>query len=140
MRLREALVTDPVMVTIATTLVAWATTTLADHAKVQVASLVSLLRDRFRGDPPAAAVVEAAIEGGGDEETTSRLAQLLETESSDDPGFGEHLRALWTSAAQEINALRGDNANVVVGDVSGSVVQARDIHGGVSFDLRRHDE
>ncbi len=42
---------------------------------------------------------------------------------------GEELRRTW----QHVSASRGGVVNQVTGNVSGKVVQARDIKGGISF-------
>jgi hypothetical protein len=57
------------------------------------------------------------------------LAAHLAAEEAEDPAFGEELRRTW----QHVSASRGGVVNQVTGNVSGKVVQARDIKGGISF-------
>ncbi|MEO3777281.1 hypothetical protein ABGB16_10605 [Micromonospora sp. B11E3] len=123
---------DPIMVTAATTLVAWATTELAQGGRQAVSSLIEFLRNRFRHEPAAREAVEGALRQPSPD-ATRRLVEVLEGEALRDPAFGAELRARWTQAEATVTAGTGGVANSVSGDVHGSVVQARDVHGGISF-------
>lgn len=57
------------------------------------------------------------------------LAAQLDTEETEDPGFGEELRRTW----QQTTASQGGVVNQIAGNVSGKVVQARDITGDIKF-------
>lgn len=61
------------------------------------------------------------------------LAVLLDREAPRDPAFGAELQARWERTDAVVTAGPDGMANSISGDVSGPVVQARDIHGGVSF-------
>ncbi|MEU1360154.1 hypothetical protein ABZ356_09960 [Micromonospora zamorensis] len=122
--------TDPIMVTAATTLVAWATTELAQSGRAAVSSLIGFLRTRFQHDPSSHAVIEGALQQPSPE-AVGRLAELLDSESRRDRAFGAELRARWSQVEVTLAEGAGGVANSVSGDVHGSVVQARDVHGGI---------
>ncbi|MDG4810593.1 hypothetical protein O7634_27885 [Micromonospora sp. WMMD1120] len=122
--------TDPIMVTAATTLVAWATTELAQSGQAAVSSLIAYLRTRFQHEPASRAVIESALQQSSPE-AVSRLAELLDRESHRDVAFGAELRARWSQVEAAVGEGAGGVANSVSGDVHGSVVQARDVHGGI---------
>jgi hypothetical protein len=63
----------------------------------------------------------------------SRLADLLEQESAVDLAFGQEFRNRWVRVQAAVTAGQGGVVNSVSGDISGAVVQARDVHGGIQF-------
>ncbi|MGV9763580.1 hypothetical protein [Micromonospora tulbaghiae] len=119
---------DPLMLAAATTLVAWATTELAQGARSAVSGLTEFLRHRFRHEQ----TVEVALRHPT-ADTVQRLAAILEQETLRDPAFDAEFRARFAKVQAIVAANQGDMTNTVSGDVSGSVVQARDVHGGISF-------
>ncbi|WP_405115343.1 hypothetical protein OG559_12490 [Micromonospora sp. NBC_01405] len=123
---------DPLMVTAATTLVAWTTTELAQGGRTAVSALIDFLRDRFRREPEAREVIEGMLHQPS-QDTARALAQLLDREVRRDPAFGAEFQARWEQANAAVAAGPDSVANSISGDVSGPVVQARDIHGGISF-------
>lgn len=66
-------------------------------------------------------------------DTVQRLAALLDQETLRDPLFEADFRARFAKVGAIVAASQGDVTNTVSGDVGGSVVQAHDIHGGISF-------
>ncbi|MEH0972810.1 hypothetical protein V6U77_16960 [Micromonospora sp. CPCC 205546] len=62
-----------------------------------------------------------------------RPAALLEQEALSDPAFGAEFRARFAQVEATVAANQGNVTNTVSEDVSGSVVQARDVHGDISF-------
>ncbi|MGW3611086.1 hypothetical protein ACWD6N_14510 [Micromonospora sp. NPDC005163] len=122
--------TDPIMVTAATTLVAWATTELAQSGRAAVSSLIGFLRTRFQHEPASRAAIEGALQQPSPE-AVGRLAELLDRESHRDVAFAAELRARWSQVEVTVAEGAGGVANSVAGDVHGPVVQARDIHGGI---------
>ncbi|MFC4019159.1 hypothetical protein ACFOW4_14575 [Micromonospora sp. GCM10011542] len=118
------------MVTAATTLVAWATTELAQSGRAAVSSLISFLRTRFEHEPESNAVIEGALQQPSPE-AVGRLAELLDRESRRDAAFDAQLRARWSRVEAIVAEGAGGVANSVSGDVHGPVVQARDVHGGI---------
>ncbi|WP_405431894.1 hypothetical protein [Micromonospora sp. NBC_00617] len=122
--------TDPIMVTAATTLVAWATTELAQGGRAAVCSLIGFLRTRFQHEPASRAVIEGALRQPSPE-AVGRFAELLDRESRRDVAFGAELRARWSQVEATIAEGAGRVANSVSGEVHGPVVQAGDVHGGI---------
>ncbi|RQX00056.1 hypothetical protein [Micromonospora inaquosa] len=124
--------TDPIMVTAATTLVAWATTELAQSGRAAVSSLIGFLRTRFQHESASRAAVEEALQQRSPE-AVGRLAELLDSESRRDVAFGAELRARWSQIEATVAEGAGGVANSISGDVHGPVVQARDVHGGINL-------
>ncbi|MFI7517848.1 hypothetical protein ACIBVK_30635 [Micromonospora echinofusca] len=123
---------DPLIMTAATTLVAWTATELAQGGQLAVAALVDFLRDRFRREPEAQKVIEGLLHQPT-QDTTHTLAELLDREALRDPAFGAEFQARWERTNAAVAAGPDSVANSISGDVSGPVVQARDVHGGISF-------
>ncbi|MEU3625204.1 hypothetical protein [Amycolatopsis coloradensis] len=115
-------VPEPVLVSIA-----------AAVAGRTVAGLYQLIKAKFADDPDASAVLEAAEGAAADSQEVGELAAALEEKQSVDPAFGERLHEEWDRVTVEQSAGSGGVANQVSGQVGGNVVQARDIHGGISF-------
>lgn len=61
------------------------------------------------------------------------LARELAVAEAYDPEFGERLREEWTAVQAQSTASGDGVANTIGGSVSGNVVQARDIHGDITF-------
>lgn len=111
---------------------AWATTELTAGARSAVTGLTGFLRQRFRQEAAAQETVELALRQPTPD-TVHRLAALLEQEALRNPAFGAEFRARFARAEAIVTDNAGNVTNAVSGDVSGSVVQARDVHGGISF-------
>lgn len=111
-------VPEPILVSIAAAL-----------AAKSVTSLYDLVKRRFTGRKEAAAALEAADGAAPDSAEVAALATHLAAEEAADPAFGVELRNTW----QQVSAERGGVVNQITGNVSGNVVQARDIEGGISF-------
>lgn len=97
-------------------------------------SLYDLVKERFTGRKKALAVLEAADGAAPESSQVLALADELQTAADYDPAFAEQLRAQW--AALKAGATTADVESVtnsVSGTVHGSVVQARDIHGNITF-------
>ncbi|KAB1925834.1 hypothetical protein F8280_11225 [Micromonospora noduli] len=116
----------------AATLVAWATTELAREARSAVSGLTEFLRHQFRHEQAAEQTVEVALRHPT-ASTAQRLAELLEQETLRDSAFDAAFRARFAEVRAIVAADQGDVTNTVSGDVSESVVQARDVNGGISF-------
>ncbi len=97
-----------------------------------VVGLYKLVKDKFSGDPEATAVLEAAEGAAEDSAEVRALATRLTTAGAEDPAFAEKLRREWDQAAGP-NAETDGVVNTISGTVSGKVVQARDVHGNISF-------
>lgn len=125
--------TDPLTTSIATALATGATAALSDGVRALITKLATLVRDRFRQNPPDEETLVAASSNPHDLDAVKRLAELLGQRMRGDPEFAERLRALWTDIAAAGPGHRDEITNVVSGPVHGSVVQARDVHGGITF-------
>jgi hypothetical protein len=80
---------------------------------------------------PAEALDDLAAHPGDGGRAVAMGEALLRVASSD-PEFAALLRAWWADA-ERLAGGEGQNTNIISGNVSGPVVQARDIHGPVSF-------
>ncbi len=109
---------EPILVSIAAALAAKSAT-----------SLYELVKRRFAGRADAGAVLEAADGAQPESPEVAALATRLAAEETEDPAFGVELRQVW----QQVNASGDGVVNQITGNVSGKVVQARDIEGGISF-------
>jgi hypothetical protein len=107
---------EPILISIAAALAAKSATSLYD-----------LVKRRFVGRKEATAALEAAESKPPDSPEVAALATHLAAAEATDPAFGMELRHTWQQVSAE-----GVN-NQITGNVSGKVVQARDIEGGISF-------
>ncbi|KAA2261268.1 hypothetical protein F0L68_17585 [Solihabitans fulvus] len=113
---------DPIFVSIAAT--------LASRAAI---GLYNLVKAKFADDPDATAVLEAAENAKPDSPEVKELGSTLERKERADAEFGERLRTEWEKTTVTQHAESGGVVNQITGNVSGKVLQARDIQGGVSF-------
>jgi len=111
-------VPEPILVSIAAAL-----------ATKSATSLYDLVKRKFTGRKEAAAALDAANGTAPDSPEVAAVAAHLAAASEEDPAFGVELRNTW----QQVSASQGGVVNQITGNVSGKVVQARDIEGGISF-------
>lgn len=90
-------------------------------------SLYKLVKAKFAHDPEATAVLEAAEGASDGSPQVKQLQDKLTAARDSDPVFAEQLNREWEQAKT------GGVVNIISGKVSGKVVQARDIHGDISF-------
>lgn len=109
---------EPILVSIAAAL-----------ATKSATSLYDLVKRRFAGRKEAEAVLDAADDAPPDSPEVAALATHLATVEASDPAFREKLRHTW----EQVSASQGGVVNRITGEVSGKVVQARDIEGDLSF-------
>jgi len=96
-------------------------------------NLYDIVRKRLKGDPNAAKQLEVVTSGQATPTDLDDLARTLEYIAQRDDGFRTALNAE-VSRHVESSANGEDSVtNTVGGDVSGKVVQARDVEGGVHF-------
>ena len=95
-------------------------------------SLYELVKQKFSGNPEAELALESAEGTAPDSPEVVVLAEELAGAERADPAFGTDLRAEWARSVEQ-HADHGGVTNSVTGNVTGKVVQARDIQGGVSF-------
>ncbi|MGI5215851.1 hypothetical protein [Plantactinospora sp. CA-290183] len=108
---------------------------MSEGGRAAFAALSRLVRRKLRGDPDAERTLDDALAHSDDQVRAGRLAVLLADVAARDPGFAEELGELWREVRDERVAVVGaDNVvNQVTGAVTGTVVQARDVTGGISF-------
>jgi hypothetical protein len=106
---------EPVLISIAAAL-----------ASRSIVGLYKLVKAKFAHDPEATAVLEAAEGAGDGSPEVKQLQDRLTAARDTDPVFAEQLRREWERGS-------GGVVNTISGTVSGKVVQARDIHGDISF-------
>jgi hypothetical protein len=124
---------DPTMTAVAVAVAGKLTETLTAGAKTALRNLANLIKQRFAGDDAAQHALTEAEKAPDDADRVTALAKQLERLAAEDPKFAEQLRGIWSQASTQLHAQTGGVANEVSGGVSGHVVQARDIKGGVSF-------
>ncbi|HEX4704418.1 MAG TPA: hypothetical protein VH352_19990 [Pseudonocardiaceae bacterium] len=105
---------DPILISIATTL-----------ATKAAGSLYDLVRSAFHRHPKAAAALVAAEDAEPESASVHALAERLAEVEAAEPAFHAKLRAEW----QRLDGV----TNTISGSVTGNVVQAGDIHGGIKF-------
>jgi hypothetical protein len=111
-------VPDPILVSIAAALAAKSATSLYD-----------LVKRKLTGRGEAEAALDAAEGAPPDAPEVTALAAHLATVEAEDPPFSEELRYMW----QQVSAGEDGVVNQITVNVSGKVVQARDIKGDISF-------
>ena len=114
---------DPILISLAGTLATKATGALFDLVKSTFSRhrKAELALEAAVGEEPGSTPVLALAE---------RLAQVEEAE----PEFKKQLRDEWAKVATTTQtASHGGVTNSITGNVSGTVVQARDIAGGVNL-------
>lgn len=118
-------------VEVATALATGAGDSLATKSIEAIGSLISALRARFRGDPGSRETLEIALAATGDMGATEDLISLLRERIAEDAGFAGWLEGLWTVVEHDLRLEGGRSINLVQGNVQGSVVQSRDVQGGI---------
>jgi hypothetical protein len=95
-------------------------------------SLGSAVRRLFNRRSTSVEAVKRLGERPGDPDAIRALAQALVDDSARDPQAAAQLRH-WVAAAEQTIAMDQRVTNTVSGQVSGNVLQARDIHGDIRF-------
>lgn len=113
---------EPILLAVATALATKAATGLYD-----------LVKKKFSGDKKAIATLEAAEAAPSDETTVKALAERLEVAEREDPEFAAALRGEWRRIEVDQHAEGGGSNLSVGGDVTGKILQARDITGNINL-------
>jgi hypothetical protein len=114
---------DPILTAVATSL-----------ATKTAAGLYDLVKKAFSRHPKAEAALVVAEDAPPESPQVAVLAQTLADVEKADPAFGVALRAEWAKVSTTTQtADHGGVTNQISGTVTGNVVQARDITGGVTF-------
>lgn len=96
-----------------------------------ISRLIAGLRTKFRHQPESRGALEISLESPDDAAARELLASTLRDHIRHDAEFGEWLAGLWAEVQPDLRADAGDSANIITGTVHGSVVQARDVQGGI---------
>jgi hypothetical protein len=106
---------------------------LTEAGKAAFAAVTRLVRERFQRRASAQAALAEAETGPPDEARIESLRDELAQAAAHDPEFDRELRRLWRDVSPHSAADGGGVINNLSGSVAGNVVQARDVHGGISF-------
>jgi len=124
---------DPMMIAIAAAVAGKVTESLTAGAKAALGGLVKLIRQRFGTDDAAQAALADAERTPGDDKRIAALAAQLERLTREDHRFAEQLQRLWPQTGARLQAQHGGVVNEVSGTVTGNVIQAHQIEGGIKF-------
>ncbi|QBI52566.1 hypothetical protein [Streptomonospora litoralis] len=120
---------DQVLLAIAAAVAGKAVEPLTENAADALRNLRKAVIQRFRAEPEAREALDAAQVDYEDVEAVEVLAEHLDSATAADP----EIRRLTEELRPHFGTGDGGVANTVHGDVSGNVVQARDIHGGIDL-------
>ncbi|GAA2790026.1 hypothetical protein [Saccharopolyspora taberi] len=123
--------TDPFLDSLATALVGQAATALTAAGAKALVKVRDLLRRRSDEDPETLAALEAAENDPGEPQIKA-LAERLDRASQEDAEFAEQLRTEGAQVHHDIRASDDSVVNVNHGNVD-KLIQAREIHGGITF-------
>ena len=124
---------EDILTAVALTLATRAVEGLAEGGKAAFAALARLVRRRFQGHASAQAILTEAEADPADEARIQALQEELAQTTADDPAFDHELRRLWHDLGPYLATNADGVVNSLSGSVGGNVVQARDVHGGISF-------
>jgi hypothetical protein len=93
-------------------------------------SLTHLVRRRRDEQPRLTAAMEAVASRPADQAAVAALAAALEEAARADPGFAGQLRDWYAPAARAVSRTV---VNSNSGTVTGPLIQAGEIHGGITF-------
>ena len=105
---------------------------MAQGSSNAVKSWVQLIRNRYQSRPADLALVEGAMTTQVKPVQAAQAVELLRQEAERDPEFARQLIALWR-AVHPSNSSASSVTNQVSGDVEGTVIQARDVFGGIQM-------
>jgi hypothetical protein len=113
---------EPILIEIATAL-----------AGKTAGSLYDMVKHKFVNRREASTTLDIAQGAPANSPEVLALAHELAVAEAGDPRFGEELRAHWVGIQAEAAVSDNGVANTIGGSVSGNVVQAREIHGNITF-------
>jgi hypothetical protein len=113
---------EPVLISIAAAL-----------AGKSVAAVYELVKNKFAQRREAQAALEAAQGASSNSAKVAALATELERAETADPDFSKQLRAAWNERGIQQDLDHGSVSNISIGTVTGSQIQAKDIHGNITF-------
>ncbi|GAB3207733.1 hypothetical protein ACQEU5_12330 [Marinactinospora thermotolerans] len=118
---------DEVMIALAAAVAGKVGESLAENLREPLKRLRRALRERFRDAPDARAALEAAQDDHDDAVAVEELAGHIASVASTDAEIAELVARLRPHVATG----RGDVVNTIHGDVSGTAIQAGEIHGDI---------
>jgi hypothetical protein len=124
---------DQILTAVALTLATKAAEGLAEGGRAAFAALARLVRRQLDGRPSGTVALVEAQAHPTDPDRIRTLRDELALAGAEDPTFREEMQALWRDLSPHLIANADSVINTVSGEVAGHVVQARDIHGGISF-------
>ncbi|WP_329013007.1 hypothetical protein OG271_03650 [Micromonospora rifamycinica] len=125
---------DPILTAIAVTLATRAVEGLTDAGREALASLMRLVRGKATDHRALRASLAAEPASAEGDDRAAGLRRALVDAAARDPGFDQELCRRWETFHQ--TTVRSDAVtNTVSGHVTGPVVQACDISGGVHVGL-----
>lgn len=127
------MVEDQILAAVALTLATKAAEGLAEGGKAAFAALARLVRRQFEGHTSATVALVEAEAYPADDDRLRSLHDELVLAAAEDPEFRAQLQNLWRDLSPHLIANAGGVVNTISGSVEGHVVQARDVHGGISF-------
>ena len=120
---------DPILFAVAAAVAAKGAEAAIAGGRDAMAALVGLVRRKLSGTAEGSAALAASAENPDDPWRRERLAAALADLAETDRAFGRDLRQHWAAAKAEADGV----VNQFSGLAGGPVVQARDIHGDISF-------
>ncbi|MFV2110477.1 hypothetical protein [Micromonospora sp. LOL_015] len=127
--------TEPIMATVVSALVTWATTAVAQGSSNAAKSWVQLIRNRFQSRPADLALVEGTLSAQVQPAQTTQAVELVRQEAERDPEFARQLITLWRAVGTS-GSSDDSVTNQVSGDIEGTVIQARDVFGRIQMQGR----
>ncbi|MFC7276041.1 hypothetical protein ACFQS1_18770 [Paractinoplanes rhizophilus] len=128
---------DPeLLTTIAVTLATKTAEGIAETGRAAFEALAGLVRRRFANRASAQAALTDADAGVESTKDTriEILREALAQAVAEDPSLEAELRDRWRELSPHLMTTgEAGTINSVAGTVSGNMVQARDVHGGISF-------
>jgi hypothetical protein len=125
-------VTDPLMTAVAATITTKVIEGVSEAGKSAVEALVRLVRRKLGTTEASQMVLVRAESEPGDVARQRALAAELELAVARDRLFADELSRLWQRLTAETGGVE-PVFNQVSGDVHGTVIQARDVQGGIAF-------
>ncbi|WP_173070723.1 hypothetical protein [Phytohabitans houttuyneae] len=125
------------MIAVATTLAAKTAEGLSEAGRSAMGKLIQRVRGRLAADPDGAAALESARRQPEERQRMERLAAALSEVAARDPLVAADVARLCAAVRDGgVAAADGGVVNQVSGSVGESVVQARDVSGGITFGAR----
>lgn len=124
---------EEILTAVALALATKAVEGLTEGGKAAFAALARLVKRRFQGHGSAQAALAEAEADPADDTRIQSLRKKLAQATAEDPAFGYELRRLWRDLSPHLVASTDGVINHLSGSAGGNVVQARDVHGGISF-------